>query len=99
LLRREGLDTSLISEWRNQRDKGALFALGEGVRRGRPPTDPRDRELTRLQAENARLRDQLTRQAKVLEVQGNSLGCFPGSRPAAPSPIPASQPTRPDPCS
>jgi regulator of replication initiation timing len=40
------------------------------------------RENARLQAENARLRDQLARQAKVLEVQGNSPRCFPGSRPA-----------------
>jgi transposase len=68
LLRREGLYTSLISEWRKQRDKGALQALQQ--RRGRPPTDPLMRENTRLAAENARLRDQLARQAKVLEVQG-----------------------------
>jgi transposase-like protein len=39
LLRREGLYTSLISEWRKQRDRGALAALGQ--RRGRPPIDPR----------------------------------------------------------
>ena len=70
LLRREGLYTSLISEWRKQRDKGALAALGEAKRRGRPPTDPLVRENTRLAAENARLRAQLARQAKVLEVQG-----------------------------
>jgi transposase len=68
LLRREGLYTSLISEWRKQRDKGALQALEQ--RRGRPPADPLVRENTRLAAENARLRDQLARQAKVLEVQG-----------------------------
>jgi transposase len=70
LLRREGLYTSLISEWRKQRDRGALAALGEAKRRGRPPVDPLQRELARLRAENARLRDQLDRQAKVLEVQG-----------------------------
>jgi transposase len=46
LLRREGLYTSLLSEWRKQRDKGALAALQQ--RRGRPPADPRDRELARL---------------------------------------------------
>jgi transposase-like protein len=68
LLRREGLYTSLISEWRKQRDKGALAGLQQ--RRGRPPTDPRYRELARLERENARLRDQVTRQAKVIEVQG-----------------------------
>ncbi len=36
LLRREGLYTSLISEWRKQRDKGALAALGQAKRPGRP---------------------------------------------------------------
>jgi transposase len=68
LLRREGLYTSLISEWRKQRDKGALAALQQ--RRGRPPADPRERELARLQRENARLRERLAKQARVLEVQG-----------------------------
>jgi transposase len=68
LLRREGLYTSLISEWRKQRDKGALAAFT--APRGRPPADPRERELARLQAENARLREQLDRARKVIEVQG-----------------------------
>ena len=68
LLRREGLYTSLISEWRKQRDKGALAGLQQ--RRGRPPVDPLDRENARLERENARLRDQVARQAKVIEVQG-----------------------------
>ncbi len=70
LLRREGLYTSLIGEWRKQRDRGALKALGQGARRGRPPVDPRKREVARLRADNARLRDQLARQARVLEAQG-----------------------------
>jgi transposase len=70
LLRREGLYTSLISEWRKQRDKGALAALGQAKRRGRPPVDPVARENARLRRDNARLRDQLARQAKVIEVQG-----------------------------
>jgi transposase-like protein len=83
LLRREGLYTSLISEWRKQRDKGALGALGEQVRRGRPPTDPLKRENARLRAEVARLRDQLARQAKVVEVQGELSAL--GSRLAASS--------------
>jgi transposase len=70
LLRREGLYTSLISEWRKQRDKGALAALGQAKRRGRPPVDPVARENARLRRDNARLRDQLARQAKVIKVQG-----------------------------
>jgi transposase len=68
LLRREALYTSLISEWRKQRDRGALAALEQ--RRGRPPTDPKDRELARLERDNTRLRDQLERARKVIEVQG-----------------------------
>jgi transposase len=92
LLRREGLYTSLISEWRKQRDKGALQALQQ--RRGRPPTDPLQRELARVQADNARLREQLAKQAKVLEVQGELSALL--SRLAASSADPeASEPTDP----
>ena len=68
LLRREGLYTSLISEWRKQRDQGALQALAGAP--GRPPTDPREHELTRLRRENARLQADLTKARRVIEVQG-----------------------------
>src|SRR6266540_3534145 len=66
LLRREGLYTSLISEWRKRRD-------------------------------NARLRDQLARQAKVIEVQGELsalLGRLATSSDAGPS-EPAGPPPNP----
>ena len=68
LLRREGLYTSLISEWRKQRDQGALQALGAAP--GRPPADTRDQEVTRLRRENARLQADLAKAHKVIEVQG-----------------------------
>lgn len=68
LLRREGLYTSLISEWRKQRDHGALQALAGAP--GRPPTDTREQELTRLRRENARLQADLAKAHKVIEVQG-----------------------------
>lgn len=68
LLRREGLYTSLISEWRKQRDKGALAELA--VKPGRPPADPLEREAARLRRENARLRGQLDTARRVIEVQG-----------------------------
>ncbi len=68
LLRREGLYTSLISEWRKQRDRGALEALAK--RAGRQPADPRDREVSRLRRENERLAGELDRARKVIEVQG-----------------------------
>lgn len=68
LLRREGLYTSLISEWRKQRDKGALEALGRT--RGRPPADPVERENARLKAQVAKLEAELDTSRRVIEVQG-----------------------------
>jgi len=68
LLRREGLYTSLISEWRKQRDRGALQALATPA--GRQPADPRDQQVARLRKENQRLQAELAKARKVIEVQG-----------------------------
>ena len=68
LLRREGLYTSLITAWRDQRDRGATVALEASP--GRPPKDPRDRELDRLRAENAKLSKRLETAERVIDVQG-----------------------------
>jgi transposase len=68
LLRREGLYTSLISAWREQRDKGALEALS--ARRGPAPADPAVRENERLAAANARLQAELDKARQVIRVQG-----------------------------
>ncbi len=68
LMRREGLYSSLISEWRKQRDKGALEGLGKT--RGRPPADPVERENARLRAEVAKLRAEAATSRRVIEVQG-----------------------------
>jgi transposase len=68
LLRREGLYTSSLSEWRKQRDEGALQGLS--ALPGRPPTDPREHELARLRHENARLQSDLAKARRVIEVQG-----------------------------
>src|SRR6266568_6291628 len=68
LLRREGLYASLISEWRKQRDRGALAALAKPA--GRQPTDPRDQQVDRLRKENQRLSNELDKARKVIEVQG-----------------------------
>src|SRR5690348_11480627 len=67
LLRRAGLYTSSISEWRRQREEGALHGLG-GTR-GRPPADPSERELARLKQENARLQADLAKAQRVIDVQ------------------------------
>ena len=68
LLRREGLYSSLISEWRKQAAAGAVDALSK--KRGRPGPDSKDRKIAELEAENERLRRQLETSEKVIEVQG-----------------------------
>lgn len=68
LLRREGLYTSLIFAWRQQRDEGARAALAKPA--GRPQADPRDRDNAKLRKENERLRAELDKARKVIEVQG-----------------------------
>jgi transposase len=68
LLRREGLYSSRLSDWRTQRDRGARAALAQPP--GRPPTDPRDQEIARLRREHARLAKELATARRVIEVQG-----------------------------
>lgn len=69
LLRREGLHSSLITNWRQQqRDKGAEAALAAPS--GRPKADPRDKEITRLKTQVARLEAEVGKARTVIEVQG-----------------------------
>lgn len=67
ILRREGLYSSLISKWREQREQGSLDGLG-GQRRG-PKVDPNAAELARLQHENKRLKEKLERAELIIDVQ------------------------------
>jgi transposase-like protein len=68
LLRREGIYSSLIAAWRQQRDQGALHALAKPA--GRPQSDPADRENTRLRARVAQLEADLDKARQVIDVQG-----------------------------
>jgi len=54
VLRREGLYSSHLTEWRQARDTGAL-AGGLAATRGRPPADPVERDNERLRARNTQL--------------------------------------------
>ena len=67
LLRREGLYSSLLSTWRQQREKGALAAM-RSVRRGPKPKamDPR---VKQLEKENAQLQRRLKQAEAIIEVQ------------------------------
>jgi transposase-like protein len=67
ILRREGLYSSHLVDWRRARDSGAL--AGPGRPRGRPAADPRDAQIARLRNEKARLEQELARARFVVEVQ------------------------------
>ena len=68
LLRREGLYSSHLRDWRGQRTQGTLNALTPH-RRGRPPTPPHEIELARLRHENDRLTRQLAAAEAIVEIQ------------------------------
>ena len=68
LLRREGLYSSYLSKWRQQREDGQLQALSSR-KRGRKPEDPSVEELAQLQRENERLRARLEQAEIIIDVQ------------------------------
>lgn len=67
LLRREGLYSSHLTTWRQQRRRGALQGLMP-AKRGRK-ADPQAAENARLQRENERLKAQLARAELIIDVQ------------------------------
>jgi transposase-like protein len=67
ILRREGLYSSHIVEWRRARDAGALAALA--VPRGRKRPDPRDAQIAALHKEKERLEQELAKARFVMDVQ------------------------------
>jgi transposase-like protein len=67
LLRREGLYSSHLTEWRRQRAAGELKA-GVTKVRGRKPA-PEAQEVARLQRENERLRAQLVQAELIIGAQ------------------------------
>ena len=67
LLRREGLYSSHLTDWRRQRDMGELRP-GVARVRGRKP-DAQAKELARLQHENERLRAQLEQAELIIGAQ------------------------------
>jgi len=66
ILRREGLYSSLVSKWREQRKRGYLTP---GAQRRGPKSAPAAAELERLQRENQRLREKLERAELIIDVQ------------------------------
>src|SRR6202167_2945954 len=70
ILRREGLYSSTLTDWRRQRDSGALGALTP-LRRGPKPVvaPPPDADLGQLRRENARLRQRLEHAEAIIGIQ------------------------------
>ena len=70
ILRREGLYSSTLSDWRRQRDSGALGALTPAKRGPKPAVaNPLAAELAQTKRENARLVRRLQHAEAIIEVQ------------------------------
>jgi transposase len=69
LLRREGLYSSHIVEWRRARDVGAISGLSGKHRKKRSDAE---RELEKARKKIERLEDKLDRHRKALEAQGKA---------------------------
>ena len=72
LLRREGLYSSLLVEWRRARGRGELAALAP-KKRGRKPTpsDPRDRKISELERQLAQMTGRAERAEVLVDAQKN----------------------------
>lgn len=82
LLRREGLYSSQLTQWRREREAGALEALSR--RRGRKAKMTAEQKRTAaLEARNARLEHELSQAHTIIDVQ-KKLCTLLGLPPAAP---------------
>jgi transposase-like protein len=70
LIRREGLYSSHIAEWKRLRDAGSLNALAAKPSGPKPARSDADRRVAKLEADNARLVEELANARKVNEVLG-----------------------------
>ena len=70
ILRREGLYSSALTDWRRQRDAGAFEAL-KPLKRGpkAAPANPLEAELAKARQDIARLQRRLERAEAVIDVQ------------------------------
>ncbi len=88
ILRREGLYSSVLSDWRRQRAAGALGALTPSKRGPKsPPPNPLATELANARRDNIRLQQRLDRAEAIIELQkkvAELLGVPPGASDAEP---------------
>ena len=67
LLRREGVYSSSLTNWRRQRERGELYGLSPQKRGPKP--DPQAIELARLKREVEHLRERLRKAEMIIDVQ------------------------------
>ena len=86
LLRREGLYSSALTQWRRQYQSGALQGLKDDKRGRKRTRDARDQELDRLQRELERLNKKLHQAELIIDIQkkvaamlGNPIETLPDS--------------------
>ena len=86
LLRREGLYSSALTQWRRQYQAGALQGLRDDKRGRKRTGDARDEELQRLRRDNERLNRKLRQAELIIEIQkkaaamlGNPIETLPDS--------------------
>lgn len=69
ILRREGLYSSLLTEWRRSRKAGAMGALAKTRGRKRKPENPLEQRVRQLERELAKAQEDLRRAHIILDVQ------------------------------
>ena len=82
ILRREGLYSSHLVDWRRARDRGALEALARPS--GRPRPNPLAKEVDRLTRHNSRLEGRLATAERIIEIQ-SKVSALLGIPPTQPS--------------
>jgi len=70
ILRREGLYSSHLSEWRKARDAVALGALSKKRGRKAKPVNPLEKKVKQLERELAGTQEKLRKAELILDVQG-----------------------------
>ena len=74
ILRREGLYSSRLTEWRRARESGALSALSKKRGRKAKERNPLDRKVRELEREVTQLREKLRKAEVIIDVQGKVAG-------------------------
>ena len=85
LLRREGLYSSHLTHWRQERDAGIKQGLTPRTRGPKPHADPSAKEFQQIRLQNERLTEQLRKAEIIIDIQ-KKMASLLGLTLAAPNP-------------